>query len=182
MKPQAIFRAAAIILAIGGFSFCASPQTRDSRQISTCIHEARIHAAQAADDLAMLQIYSMTGIPWQVRFTRLQKVEDDLQALAKDTQHLYALSDHATTDQLFAMDRVEQLTKSLLIRVKESRRYLDYHSAAADMAPFRDRVNSGYASANEIVTILCQCEKKTSKSTVKVASRVPTGPHSQALP
>lgn len=172
MKLRSSLQTSALIAIVAGSSLVAATEPPDSVQVSLYMQEARLHAAQVVGDLELLRTYSMAGVPWQVHFARLQKVEDEVLALATDTQQLYALSDRATTDQLYAMDRVEQLTKSLAVRVKESLRYLNYHSATVDMPAFTNRVNSEYASAKEIMRILCECRARVNKNAFQVASGV----------
>lgn len=81
-------RIAVIVAVTAGFSLVSAAKNRDSEQISIYMHQARIHTAQAGQDLALLQTYSMAGVAWQVHFNRLQHVEDDVNALVKDCNRL----------------------------------------------------------------------------------------------
>lgn len=163
MKPQMnwkTFRKAAIVAAFVGFSLVAAAKTGDSEQISFYMHQARTHATKAAADLQLLQTYSMAGIPWQVHFNRLQQVQDDVNAIVKDYNRLNALRDSATPAQVEALNSIQPMLLDLQSQVKETLRYLDYHSNAVNMPPFTDRVHVQYASINQIFNALCNCARK----------------------
>jgi hypothetical protein len=168
MKSQFALRVAAVAAFTLAFSLVGVAQTTASKQITTYMHQARVHSAQAAADLALLQSYSMTGIPWQVDFNRLQHIEDDVNALIKDYNHLSALRANATPSQVDTLDRIQPLLQDLKAQVKESLRYVEYHSAAVNMPPFEQRVHVQYANANRIFSTLCDCAKKNNN--VLVAS------------
>ena len=159
MKSQLAFRVAAFVAVASAFSLVTLAKTSNSEQISTYMHQARTHATQAAADLALLQTYSMAAIPWQVRFNRLQHVQDDLNALIKDYNRLNALRDSATPAQVQALDTIQPMLQDLQSQVKDTLRYLDYHSNAVNMPPFGQRVHIEYTSANQIFAALCNCAK-----------------------
>jgi hypothetical protein len=163
MKPQmnwTTFRKAAIVAVFAGFSLVAAAKTGDSEQISIYMHLARTHATQAAHNLALLQTYSMAGIPWQVHFNRLQQVQDNVNAIVKDYNRLNALRDSATPEQVEALNSIQPMLQDLQAQVKETLRYLDYHSNAVNMPPFTERVHVQYASVNQIFNALCNCARK----------------------
>ena len=160
MKFQPAFRTAVIVAFMAGFCLVAAAKTGDSERISIYMHQARMHATQAAANLQLLQTYSMTGVPWQVHFNRLQHVQDDVNALAKDYNRLNALRETATPAQVEALNTIQPLLQDLQAQVKEALRYLDYHSSAVNMPPFTQRVHLQYASINQIFAALCNCAKK----------------------
>lgn len=155
-----VSRILAITAAVAVFSIGVAAQSRDSEKISTYMHQARLHATQAAADLQLLQTYSMAGVPWQVHFKRLQQVDDDVNALVKDYNRLSALRYQSTAAQVGALDEIQPVLQDLQSQVKESLRYLDYNSAAVNMPPFTQRVRVQYAAVNHIFAALCNCAKK----------------------
>lgn len=159
MKSQLGFRVVAFVAVTVAFSLGALAKTGNSEQVSIYMHEARAHATEAAADLALLQTYSMAGIPWQVQFNRLQHVEDNVAALIKDYNRLNALRDNATPEQVKALDTIQPMLQDLQAQVKDSLRYLDYHSNAVNMPPFAQRVRIQSASVNQIFAALCNCAK-----------------------
>lgn len=162
MKLHFAIRIAAVIAASVGFSLVAAAKTSDSEQISIYMHQARAHANEAGHNLALLQTYAMAGVPWQVHFNRLQLVEDNVNALVKDYNHLNALRASATPEQLRALEGIQPLLQDLQAQVKDTLRYLDYHSNAVDMPPFEQRVHAEFASINRIFADLCNCAKNNS--------------------
>lgn len=159
MRSHSAFRKAAIVAAMVGFSLVATAKTSDSEQISIYLHQARTHATQAAQNLGLLQTYLIAGVPWQVHFDRLQQVEDNVNALVKDYNRLNALRASATPAQVKALDSIQPLLQDLQADVKDTLRYLDYHSNAVDMPPFTLRVHMESASVNQIFAALCNCAK-----------------------
>ena len=168
MKTQFAIRAAATTALVVGFSLVALAKTGDSEQISINMHQARVHSAQAAADLDVLESYSMSGVPWETYFNRLQHVEDDVNAVIKDYNHLNALRASATPAQIEALNAIRPILQGLQVQVKETLRYVDYHSAAINMPPFVRRVHLEFASANSILSNLCDCAKKN--DSVQLAS------------
>lgn len=163
MKPQMnskAIRKAAIIAVMVGFSLVAAAKTGDSEQISVYMHQARVHATQAAANLALLQTYSMAGIPWQIHFNRLQQVHENVNALVKDYNRLDSLRASATPAQVEALDHIQPLLQDLHAQVRDSLRYLNYHSHEVNMPPFTQRVHVQYASVNRIFGTLCECAKR----------------------
>jgi hypothetical protein len=169
MKSQFAFRTAAIAAVIMSFSLVAAAKTGDSEKISLYMHQARVHATQAAHNLALLQTYYMTGVPWQVNFNRMQQVEDDVNNLVKDYNRLYALRDSATPAQAQALDSIQPLLLDLQAQVKDTLRYVNYHSNAVNMPPFAQRVQLEFAGVNKIFGELCNCATKNNNLLVASA-------------
>ena len=165
-----VFRTIAVIAALSGFGLVAAAQSTNSQKISIDMHQARVHALQAVDDFELLQTYSMAGIPWQVHYSRLQKIQDEVRALGKDAARLNLLKDDARFDQQIAIERVNALSTSLAIRVGESLHYLNRHTAAVNKEPFALRVRSQYDSSKEIFSILCQCARKADRTATQISS------------
>jgi hypothetical protein len=163
MKTQVkskIFRNVCIAGVIAGFSLIAAGKTRDSEQISIYMHQARVHSIQAARDLALLQTYSMAGVPWQVHFNRLQLVDDSVNSLVNDYNRLNALRASATPSQVETLNTIQPILQDLHAQVKESLRYLNYHSNEVHMPPFTRLVHVEFANVNTIFASLCNCTKK----------------------
>ena len=162
MKPQTGMkgiRNSMIVVLVLGFSLVAAAKTNYSEQISSSMHQARLHATQAAADLALLQTYFETGVPWQVHFHRLQQAQDHVNALVADYNRLDALRYRATPSQVAALDRIQPLLQDLQAHVKETLHYLVYNSAAVNMPPFTQRVRLEHANASQIFAALCNCAK-----------------------
>jgi len=162
MRPRintSKIRNVVIAILMLGFALVASARTGYSEQISISMHQARLHATQAAADLALLQTYSKAGVPWQVHFHRLQQVQDHVNALVADYNRLDALRYKATPSQVAALDRIQPLLQDLQSQVKETLHYLVYNSVAVNMPPFTQRVRAEHASVTQIFAALCNCAR-----------------------
>jgi hypothetical protein len=166
MKPLVNFKVAwriAVLALLLPISSVFAAQTPDSASISKLLDQARIHAAQADDDAALLDSYTRSGLTWQSHAKCLQDIKVHAVDLLADFAQLKAMREKGTPRQREAIDRLEPLLQSMALELTTTIQQLNQHQERVNMPSFRTRVHAECVAVSRVYTHLCECTNKNSK-------------------
>lgn len=158
----AMLRVAALALLVpAAVAFAA--QTPDSASISKLFHQARSHAAQAEDDIWVLEAHRYSNLAPQTHAIYLERVKEHVNELARDYNKLQTARSVGTPQQREAIDRLEPLLREIAMSLAGTIRVFNAAPGSVHMPPYRDRVHSDWSKINAVYRQLCRCSKQRSK-------------------
>ena len=153
--------AAFALLVPAAVAFAA--QTPDSASISKLFQQAKVHAAQANEDISFLDSNRYSGLSAQSHAMYLQMVKEHAANLFRTYYQLQALREKATPQQREAIDRLDPLLRDMATSLTNTLQNLNANPTLVHMPPFRNRIHSDYQAITAVYEQLCKCANKNSK-------------------
>lgn len=139
-------------LSIGSAS--ASAQTNDSEKISKLFAEAKSYAAQARDDAATLNAYTLSKVSWQSHAGRLNTIKVHVNNLGKVLSQLHQARPEGSAWQQHAIDDITPFLQGMADHLTAAINHLNENPSQVHMKAYQDYARSNYLLTSKTYDVI----------------------------
>jgi hypothetical protein len=143
----------ALVMPVGGLA----AQSADSAAISKLLDEVKVHSANAEDDAATLESFTISKLSWQSHATQLNQIEEHVNDLIRDSNQMTSMRDQGSPWQQEAIDRISSLLPEMALHLTVTINHLNDNKSQIHMQPYRDYARMNYtliSKAHHLITDL----------------------------
>jgi len=152
------------VLALMASVPAAIAQTADTTSIAKLFQQAKIHAAEANYDAALLDSFGHSDMDWRAHAKCLTNIKEHANDLFEDYYQLQRIRDKGTPEQREVIDRLEPLLRDMGTSLTNTIQTLNLHQGRVHMPSFRTNIHADYVAINKVYELLCACTNKNFKA------------------